>query len=98
MALSDEQRKKIEEEEKYRAMVRENLISQTHKKKKNKATAAVLAIFLGAIGAHKFYLGRVGWGILYAVFFWAWIPLILGVFEGIIYLTMSDKSFQQKYS
>lgn len=97
MALFDDQKRKIEEEETYRAQIRGNLVSQT-KKKKSRITAAVLAIFLGAIGAHKFYLGRVGWGIIYAVFFWAWIPLILGILEGIIYLFMPEKAFESKYA
>lgn len=32
---------------------------------KSKTTAYLLLIFLGAIGAHKFYLGKTGKGILY---------------------------------
>lgn len=68
------------------------------KSSKNKLVAALLAIFLGGIGIHKFYLGQVGWGILYIIFCWTWIPLIIGFIEGIIYLTMSDKDFAAKYS
>ncbi|MBD5026854.1 NINE protein, partial [Xanthomonas citri pv. citri] len=33
--------------------------------KKNKIVAALLAFFFGGLGIHKFYLGRVGQGILY---------------------------------
>lgn len=61
MALSEAQKQKIEEEEAYRAQIRGNLVSQTHKKKKSRVTASLLAIFLGFLGAHKFYLGKVGW-------------------------------------
>lgn len=32
---------------------------------KSRTAALVLAIFLGGLGIHKFYLGRVGMGILY---------------------------------
>lgn len=32
---------------------------------KSKGTAYLLLIFLGVIGAHKFYLGKTGMGILY---------------------------------
>jgi len=32
---------------------------------KSKTTAYLLLIFLGAIGIHKFYLGKTGMGILY---------------------------------
>lgn len=42
-------------------------------------TAGLLAIFLGGIGVHKFYLGKQGEGIFYVVFCWTLIPLIIGV-------------------
>lgn len=32
---------------------------------KNKTTAYLLLIFLGCLGAHQFYLGKIGKGILY---------------------------------
>lgn len=35
------------------------------KKPKNKWTALLLCLFLGGVGAHKFYEGKVGMGILY---------------------------------
>ncbi|MEO0288945.1 MAG: NINE protein [candidate division WOR-3 bacterium] len=64
---------------------------------KNKIAAGVLGILLGSFGIHKFYLGQVGWGIVYLLFCWTGIPSIIGIIEGIIYLTMSDDSFCQKY-
>lgn len=60
-------------------------------------TAALLAIFLGSFGLHKFYLGQVTWGLLYLFLFWSSISMILGLIEGIYYLTMSDKDFKAKY-
>jgi len=60
-------------------------------------TAALLALFLGGIGAHKFYLGRTGIGILYLLFFWTFIPALISFIEGIIFLTMSDSDFVKKY-
>ena len=68
------------------------------KPKKNKTVAGLLAIFLGGFGIHKFYLGKVGWGIAYILLSWTWIPMIVGIIEGIIYLTMSDKTFRTNYS
>lgn len=65
---------------------------------RSRGTAAFLAIVLGGIGAHKFYLGKPGWGIAYFLFSWTFIPACLGFLEGIIYLTMSSKSFEAKYS
>jgi TM2 domain-containing membrane protein YozV/ribosomal protein L40E len=59
--------------------------------------AALFAILLGTFGVHKFYLGKIGMGILYLLFFWTVIPTIVGVIEGIIYLTKSDDAFEEQY-
>jgi len=66
-------------------------------KYKNKTVAGLLGIFLGGLGVHKFYLGKIGMGILYLVFCWTYIPSIIGCIEGIIYLTSSDQGFHNKY-
>jgi TM2 domain-containing membrane protein YozV len=66
-------------------------------KTKSKTTAAILAFLLGGLGIHKFYLGQTLQGILYLVFCWTWIPLILSLIDFIIYLTMSEQAFQEKY-
>ena len=61
-------------------------------------TSAILwCFFLGAFGAHKFYLGQSGWGIVYLLFFWTGIPSIAAFIEFIIYLCMSDEEFSVKY-
>lgn len=64
---------------------------------KSKLAAALFALLLGGIGIHKFYLGRVGWGIVYLVFCWTFIPAIVGFIEGILLLVMSDSEFNSKY-
>ncbi|MGD2100697.1 MAG: TM2 domain-containing protein [Acidimicrobiia bacterium] len=64
---------------------------------KSKVAAGLLGILLGGIGAHKFYLGDIGLGILYLLFVWTGIPSIVGLIEGIIYLTMTDEAFAAKY-
>lgn len=64
---------------------------------KSRVSAALFAILLGGFGAHKFYLGRVGMGILYLIFFWCFIPSIIGLIEGIVLLAMSDADFAAKY-
>ncbi|MFY9260558.1 MAG: TM2 domain-containing protein [Gallionella sp.] len=64
---------------------------------KSRIAAALFAFFLGVFGAHKFYLGQVGLGILYLVFFWTFIPAIVAFIEFILLLTMSDETFNQKY-
>ena len=64
---------------------------------RNKVVAGILALLLGTLGAHKFYLGKIGWGIVYLLFCWTYIPTIVGIVEGISYLTMSDDAFERKY-
>ncbi|MFW5968646.1 MAG: NINE protein [Persicimonas sp.] len=64
---------------------------------KSKATAAILAFFLGGLGIHKFYLNKGGQGLLYFLFSWTFIPAFIALIEGIMYLTMDDHAFQQKY-
>ncbi len=77
---------------------------------KNKLAAGLLAIFLGSLGIHKFYLGFTGPGLVYLLvntigFGISWLLLfipniVLGVMalvEGIIYLTKSDKDFETTY-
>lgn len=64
---------------------------------KSKVTAILLALFLGGIGAHKFYLDRTGWGILYLVFCWTLIPGCVAFIEAIIYACTSEDAFHYKY-
>ncbi len=65
--------------------------------KKNRIVAAVLAMFLGGIGIHKFYCGKVAKGILCILFCWTYIPSIIAFIEGIVYLTESDETFNVKH-
>lgn len=64
---------------------------------KTKMAAALLALFLGGFGAHKFYLGKVGMGILYLLFFWTLIPSLIAFIEFILFLTMTEETFSKKY-
>jgi TM2 domain-containing membrane protein YozV len=64
---------------------------------KNKLTAALLAILLGGIGAHKFYLQQIPMGVVYLLFSWTGIPLIIGIIEGLMMLGMNDDDFAAKY-
>lgn len=98
MSLTKAERDKIEEEEKYRVQVRGKLSQPFQTKtRKSRIVAAVLAILFGDLGLHKFYLGRPTLGLFYLFFSWTFIPLILGFIEGLMYLSMSDKSFEAKY-
>jgi len=66
--------------------------------KKTKGVAALLALFLGGIGVHKFYLGQNGQGILYLLFFWTWIPAILALIEAISYLSYTEEAFDKRFN
>lgn len=70
---------------------------------KNKIAAGLLGIFLGSLGVHKFYLGESKVGMVYLMLTMlscgvlSFIPGIISLIEGIIYLTMSDEAFEDKY-
>ena len=64
---------------------------------KSRSLAIVLALFLGGFGIHKFYVNQPGWGFLYLIFFWTFIPAILSLFDAIAWLFISDESFQEQY-
>ncbi len=65
---------------------------------KDKTTAAIFSLFLGGIGIHKFYLGKVGQGIIYLLFCWTFIPAFIGFIEFIILISMADYNFNLKYN
>lgn len=71
--------------------------SQTPKGGRSKIAAALLAFFLGGLGAHKFYLGRWGWGIVYLLFFWTLLPQLVSLVEFVLLLVMPEEKFQAKY-
>jgi TM2 domain-containing membrane protein YozV len=65
-----------------------------------KLAAGLLAILLGPFGIHKFILGYTTEGIIWLVislFTCGTVTGILGVVEGIIYLTKSDQEFYETY-
>jgi TM2 domain-containing membrane protein YozV len=54
---------------------------QINSVKKSPTTAVLLALFLGGLGSHKFYLGKTVAGILYLLFCWTTIPAWIALFE-----------------
>ena len=64
---------------------------------KSKVTAGLLAILLGGIGMHKIYLGNWIQGFVYFIFCWTYVPLVLGIIEGIRYLLLTDEEFARIY-
>ncbi len=70
------------------------------KPENKKVVAGVLAILLGWLGVHKFILGYTTEGILLIVFSIVTCGIagsIIGLIEGIIYLTKTDDEFYHTY-
>ena len=65
---------------------------------KEKTVTALLALFLGFIGIHRFYLGQTVKGLIYLIFFWTFIPAIISFIEAIIFFTMDQQTFDAKYN
>ena len=68
-----------------------------------KLPAGILAILLGSLGIHKFILGYTTPGVIMLLISvlscgtLAVVPSIIGIIEGIIYLTKSDEEFVRTY-
>ena len=72
------------------------LVRQDNKK----LAAGLLAILLGPFAIHKFFLGYTTVGIIWLVISLCTcgtVTGLLGLIEGIIYLTKSDEEFYQTY-
>lgn len=73
------------------------------KRGKNRVVAAMLAIFGGSFGLHKFYLNDAGGGIFFIFIFFMTagvfpVTAFLGFIEAIRLLSMSDDQFDRKYN
>jgi TM2 domain-containing membrane protein YozV len=63
-----------------------------------KVSAGILGILLGGLGIHKFYLGYTKEGIVQILLsFLCGLGGLIGLIEGIIYLTKSDEEFVATY-
>lgn len=64
-----------------------------------KVIAGILGILLGGLGIHRFILGDAGGGAIRIVITLVTCGFgqIIGLVEGIIYLTKSDEEFYQTY-
>lgn len=66
---------------------------------KSRGVAGLLAIFLGSLGVHYFYLGKTGGGLVTILLnlitcgLWS----LLNFIQGILMLCMSNEEFERKY-
>ena len=65
---------------------------------KNKNTAGLVAMVLGGLGVHKFYLGLPKQGFFYMIFFWTFIPALLGLVDAIKLFGMNADEFNRTYN
>jgi TM2 domain-containing membrane protein YozV len=63
--------------------LRVNSTQEDHpgQKRVDKYIYVLLAVFLGDVGAHKFYAGRIRTGILYLVFCWTFVPWFFALYD-----------------
>ncbi|MGM5629713.1 TM2 domain-containing protein [Apibacter raozihei] len=80
-----------------------NEFNLTPKQENKKVVSGILAILLGALGIHKFYLGYTKEGLIMLLVsvlscgIASGVMGIIGLIEGIIYLTKSDEKFYDTY-
>jgi TM2 domain-containing membrane protein YozV len=65
--------------------------SEMNSARKSRTTALVLTFFLGGLGAHRFYLGQTGLGVLYALFCWTFVPAIVAFVELFLIMSRVDR-------
>ncbi|MDP6443444.1 MAG: TM2 domain-containing protein [Pirellulaceae bacterium] len=65
---------------------------------KNKTIAALLAIGVGATGAHHYYLGSNTAGLLLLLLSCCGVGFVVALVEGIMLLVMDSEEFDSKYN
>ncbi len=66
-------------------------------KRPDRTTIGIVAILLGFLGIHRFMLGDTTGGIIRIALNLVCAGGIVGLIEGIIYLTKTDEQFYQEY-
>ncbi len=66
--------------------------------KKDRFVAALLALFLGGFGIHKFYLGYNAAGLFYFLFSWTLIPTVLSFFDFLGLVITPDAIFDRRHN
>jgi TM2 domain-containing membrane protein YozV len=77
------------------------LTQQTQVKSEvSRIAAAVIGVFCGTLGIHRFYMGHTNAGIVYlvvGVVTAGTVTSVVGLIDGIIYLLATDEEFTAKY-
>lgn len=56
-------------------------LAEYERRKKRKGTAVALTLLFGGVGAHRFYLEEYGWGALYALTCFTFVPALVALVE-----------------
>jgi len=67
------------------------------KREKSKGGATLLALTLGGVGAHRFYLGQPKIGIAMLLLSWTFLPVLAGWVDFVRFTFMSDRDFATRY-
>ena len=102
-----EKAKEFAEEAKESASEFAQNAKETFTDSNKKIVAGVIAIFLGGLGIHKFVLGYTKEGLIILMItiilgvltcgVAGWLMSVLGLIEGIVYLTKTDEEFYNTY-
>ncbi len=88
-------RRRSRDDDRYEAIIR--------RKAENKMAAGLCGILIGSLGIHKFILGMTTPGVIMLLVtlltcgIGAMVMHVIGVIEGILYLTKSDEEFVRTY-
>lgn len=64
---------------------------------KSKVVAGLLALLLGGLGVHRFYLGQ-WWGVVYLLLCWTGLPALVAIVEGIVFLCSDQKNWDARHN
>lgn len=64
----------------------------------SRTTAILLALFLGGLGIHWFYLRRPGHGLIHLLFCWTLIPSLVAIVDICYFLLLDQRAWRDRYS
>jgi TM2 domain-containing membrane protein YozV len=70
----------------------------SHGRGKHKIVAGLLAVVMGFLGVHHFYLGSLSSGFTVLLMSCFGVGFVVGPVEGVMLLMMSDVEFDAKYN